>query len=243
MKIMDMQTAIQTGEKIVSQLESGGVESAFALLAPILAERTPFRFLDRIGSTIGVSEFEAIDNFLERVAAENTEGGWPVIGSVLRSQMDRDLEKAFSRAQHYIIAADVWYGADILGERVPGPGLATHFEVALPLLSAWRENPNQWVRRAVGVAVHFWAKRAKGNPALDNQALVLLDLLEPMFTEREIDAVKGVGWGLKTMGRYYPNLMVTWLPKQVGRRHQSIVLNKAMKFLTETQKKRIRRKM
>jgi hypothetical protein len=240
---MNMQTAVQISEEIVSQLESGDVENAFNRLAPVLAERTPFRFLDRMGTTIGASGLDTTEDFLERVAAENTEGGWPVIGSVLRSQMDSDLAGAFSRAQHYIIAANVWYGADILGERVPGPGLATHFEDALPLLAGWRNHSNHWVRRAVGVAVHFWAKRAKGNPALDDQALALLDLLEPMFTEWELDTVKGVGWGLKTMGRYYPDLMVTWLPRQVGRRHRSVVLNKAMKFLTEAQKKRIRRNL
>ena len=140
-----------------------------------------------------------------------------------------------------MIAADVWYGADILGERVPGPGLVTHFEVATLLLQPWRNHPNRWVRRAVGVAVHFWAKRSKGNPDLDTQAASLLNLLEPMFSEWEMDAVKGVGWGLKTLGRYYPELMVDWLPKQTHRKHRAIILNKAMKFLSEEQKLRVKR--
>lgn len=36
--------------------------------------------------------------------------------------MERDFSGAFARCQQFIIAADVWYGSDILGERLPGPG-------------------------------------------------------------------------------------------------------------------------
>lgn len=239
---MNMQTAIQTGEQIVSQLENQNIESAHAVLTPILAERTPFNYLDRIGSIIGASGLENIDDLLERIAVDKPEGGWPVIGSALRSQLDHGLPDAFSRAREYIIAADIWYGADILGERVPGPALTTHFEGALELLFSWRDDPNRWVRRAAGVAVHFWAKRSKGDPALDDQAVALLDLLEPMFTEWEMDTVKGVGWGLKTMGRYYPDLMTEWLPKQLHRKHRTIVVNKATKFLSHEQRNRVKRK-
>ncbi len=239
---MNLQTAIKTGEKIVSQLEAGDVESAFAVLAPLLAERTPFRFLDRIGSTVGTCELEIVAAFLERIANENVEGGWPVIGSALRSQLNRDLPEAFERARTYIILANVWYGADILGERVPGPALTTHFEDALVLLTNWRADSNQWVRRAVGVAVHFWAKRSKGNPALEDQAEALLELLEPMFSEWDLDAVKGVGWGLKTLGRYYPDLITNWLPQQIKKKHRAIILNKATKFLSHEQRASIKRR-
>lgn len=239
---MNMQTAVQTGEQIVSLLEAGKVEKAFTVLAPILAEHTTFRFLDRIGSTIGASELEIILDFLERIAVEKNEGGWPVIGSALRRRLERGLPDAFERARAYIIAADIWYGADILGERVPGPALTTHFEDALPLLKDWRADSNRWVRRAVGVAVHFWAKRAKGDPALEGQAKALLDLLEPMFSEWDIDAIKGVGWGLKTMGRYYPDLITAWLSRQVKKKHRAIMLNKATKFLSHEQRRVVERR-
>lgn len=239
---MNMQTANQTGDQVISQLQIGDMEAAFSILAPILAERTPFRFLDRIGSTVGQCELDNLAAFLDRIAAANTEGGWPVIGSALRSQMKRDFSGSFANAHKYIIAADIWYGADILGERIPGPGLVTHFDEALKLLSPWRDDPNRWVRRAVGVSVHFWAKRSKGNPALDSQAFALLALLKPMFSEWEMDTVKGIGWGLKTMGRYYPDMLTTWLLKQAGRRHRAIMLDKATKFLSNEQRRAVNRK-
>ena len=43
-----------------------------------------------------------------------------------------------------------------------------------------------------------------------------------MFEEWEMDAVKGVGWGLKTLGKHYPDLVADWLvragwPGVIGR--------------------------
>ena len=94
------------------------------------------------------------------------------------------------------------------------------------------------VRRAVGVAVHFWAKRSRGAENLTGQAAALLELLEPMFEEWEMDAVKGVGWGIKTLGRHYPELVTGWLAEQVvhrRRRHRAIMLRKATTYLSEEQ--------
>jgi hypothetical protein len=71
---------------------------------------------------------------------------------------------------------------------------------------------------------------------------MLLGLLEPMFEEGEMPVVKGVGWGLKTMGKYYPELMTDWLIQQVvlrQRRHRALMLRKALTYLSEDQRARI----
>ncbi len=237
---MRTKEATQVGGEVLEFVLADQVEAGYALLAPILAEKTPFPMLERVGKTIGAGSPERVNPFMDHIAAHKTMGGWVVIGGVLNVQLLEDLPGACSRAQKFIIASDTWYGTDILGERVPGPGLVTHFEDALTLLQFWRDHPNRWVRRAVGVAVHFWTKRSKGNPDLDEHAASLINLLEPMFSEWEMDAVKGVGWGLKTLGRYYPELMANWLPGQVQRKHRAIMLNKALKFLTEEQRANIK---
>lgn len=136
-------------------VEAGQMDSAYGLLAPVLGERTPFRYLDRIGRAIGAGPASHLDAMLEKTASEQTEGGWVVIASALGQRLDRDLDGAFALCRSYIVAADVWYGADILGERVPGPALVADFEPSLALLAPWRQDPNRWVRRAVGVSVHF----------------------------------------------------------------------------------------
>jgi 3-methyladenine DNA glycosylase AlkD len=233
--------ATELGQRIAALVVTRPVAQAYALLAPVLAERTPFRLLGRIGDAIGAGPLDPVNGFLEHVAAAKTEGGWVVIGSTLGQQLDRDPEGAFARCRAFIVAADVWYGADILGERVPGPALMTHFQPSLGLLAPWREDSNRWVRRTVGVAVHFWAKRSRGAAELAPQAEALLAFLEPMFEEWDMDAVKGVGWGLKTLGKHYPEVVVDWLAQDVipsQRHYRTLMLRKALTHLSEEQRAR-----
>ena len=243
---MRAQGAKDLGNRIAALVQAGEIDQAYDLLSPVLAKRTPFDMLGRIGEIVGAGPLDGVgpelsrrlNAFLDLIAAGKTEGGWVVIGCALGRQLDRDMEGAFARCQAFIIAGDVWYAADTLGERVPGPALVDHFQPALELLAPWRGHQDAWVRRAVGVAVHFWAKRSRGEPEHAAQAAELLVLLEPMFEEWDMRAVKGVGWGLKTLGRFYPDLVAAWLPGQFSRRHRSLMLRKALTYLSEEQRTR-----
>ena len=246
---MKTKEAREMGKRIAVVVQAGQIAQAYALLSPVLAERTPFAMLRRIGEPVGAGPLEEAcpeydrraNAFLERIAADKTEGGWVVIASVLEKQLDRDLAGAFARCRGFIVAADVWYATDILGEGVVGQALVAHFQPALALLAPWREDANHWVRRAVGVSVHFWAKRSRGAAEHTAQAEALLAFLKPMFEEWEMDAVKGVGWGLQTLGRHYPDLVADWVAQQVvhrQRRHRAIMLRKALTYLSDEQRAR-----
>jgi len=229
------------GRRVAEHVHAGEIEQGHALLAPVLAARAPFPKLGMIGEAVGAGPLETANAFLECIASEGAEGGWVVIGTALGQQLGRDMAGAFERCQRYVVAADVWYGADILGERVPGPALVASFEPALGLLAPWREDESVWVRRTVGVAVHFWAKRSRGAEGLASRADVLLAFLEPMFEEWKMAAVKGVGWGLKTLGRYYGDLVAEWLAEEViprERHHRALMLRKALTYLSEEQRER-----
>jgi hypothetical protein len=155
--------------------------------------------------------------------------------------LDRDLAGALARCRDFVVAADVWHGADTLGEGVAGEALVVHFAPTLDLLAPWRTDPNPWVRRAIGTGAHFWAKRSRGVAELVPQAERLLAFLEPMFEEWDMSAVKGVGWGLKTLGRYYPDLVADWLATRVvpgQRRHRALMLRKALTYLSDAQRAR-----
>jgi hypothetical protein len=239
---MNTREADALGENVAVQVQAGRPQEAYDQLAPVLAQRTPFRLLDRIGEALGTATWEAVDPFLDLIAAAGTEGGWVVIASALGRKLDADLAGALARCRTYVVAAGVWYGADILAERVPGPALLAHFEPALELLAPWRADPNRWVRRTTGVAAHFWAKRSRGVPKLAPQAAALLAFLDPMFEEQEVDAVKGVGWGLKTLGQVYPDLVAAWLEEQVQarqRRPRALMLRKAMTYLPDEARRRL----
>lgn len=236
---MKIQEARDFGDRIGTLVAEGKPGEACDLLFLLLAERTPFRLLDAIGAGVGTRPLEPVNIFLEQLAARRTMGGWVVIASALRQQMTRDLPGAFERCRSYTIAADAWYATDIFGERVPGPALAAHFEPCLALLAPWRDDPDHWIRRMVGVAVHYWAKQAKGRPGFQPQVLALLDLLVPMFTERDVEAIKGVGWGLKTLGRYYPDLAADWLIQQAARPHRALMMRKAITYLPPESRLRV----
>ena len=166
-----------------------------------------------------------------------------VIASALALRLSADPAGAFSSCRAFIVSAGVWYGADIFGERVPGPALVADLHAHLPLLAPWREDPNRWVRRTVGVAIHFWAKRSRGAPERAPQVDTLLTFLDPVFGEWEMDAVKGIGWGLKTLGRHYPHLVATWLVDRLrdGKHHRALMLRKALTYVPEDERERVLR--
>jgi 3-methyladenine DNA glycosylase AlkD len=238
---MKLKEARDLGAQLATLVHAGEKAKAMALLSPILAQRIKFPLLGEIGKKIGEGPLKTTNAFLPQIAATKAEGGWPIIGMALNAQLDRDIKGAMERCYGFIVEGDVWYCADILGERVPGPGLLNHFEPVLNILKVWREDENHWVRRTVGIAVHYWAKRAKDAPEVVEQVKQVLNLLEPLFVEREINAVKGIAWGLKTIGRYNPELLTNWLENEIvpaERNHRAIMLRKALTFLTPEQRER-----
>lgn len=228
---MRIHDARELGERLTRLVSDRQVEAAYGLLSPLLTGRISFRLLDAIGAQVGNEPSQAANLFLDRVADQRTMGGWVVIASALRQQFSHDLPGTFDRCRTFVTAADVWYATDTFGERVPGPALVAYFEPALALLEPWQEDPNRWVRRMVGVAVHFWTKRSHGAVQFLPQANALLNLLSPLFEERDTDVIKGVGWGLKTLGKYYPELASDWLVQQAGRPHRALMLRKATTYL------------
>lgn len=228
--------AREFGSQAAGQLENSGPEAALQMLNKILCERTPFRLLDLVGAAFKHIDPQKVSELMGAIAAQRSEGGWVVIASALHEHLPADLPKALQASRKYIMQADIWYGCDIFGERVPGPALLTHFEETLACLADWRTDANRWVRRSLGVAGHFWAKRTRGNEQFFGQAAQLLEFFSPMFEERDSDAAKGVGWALKSMGRYYPSITGDWLEKQLliqKRKPAAILRRKALLYLPE----------
>jgi hypothetical protein len=238
-RVMKRLEARVLGLRVARHLTDDGPDRAFRLLTPMLQRRTPFRSLDEIGRSIGGIEEGVLLPFLDRIADTKSEGAWVVVASALGARLPAHASTSFECSRTYIIIGDIWYAADIFGERVPGPALIMDFRAALPLLSPWRQDHNSWVRRAVGVAVHCWAKRSKGEAALVPQANALLDFLAPVFSESDLRALKGIGWGLKTMGKYFPQQTADWLSGQVARPHRRPLLSKAITYLSASQKEEI----
>ena len=230
---MRKQEAVELGSAIRACLERGREDEALGLLAPVLRSRIPFPRLESIGKALALDDLGEVAPFLDRVAATRSEGGWVVIAASLQRYLPGRLEAVFRLARAYVVQAGVWYACDIFGERVPGTALLLDFDHALALLAPWRDDANPWVRRTVGVAVHYWAKRTQGEPDAFPRAQILLRFLEPVLEEKDMRALKGIGWGLKTMGRYYPELTAQWLKAQLdqGRQPRALMVRKAVTYL------------
>ena len=220
-------------------LIAGDAESALAQLRPIVATRTPFPLLDLAGQVIaGAATMNpmAFKVLLDGLAATDAIGAWPLIGSALATAyLPHDIPRAFAEARCYILQAGVWHATDALGERVLGEGLRADFDTALPLLEDWRTETSPWLRRATGVAVHLYVKRERDRP---EQVARLLNLLAPLFEERDTAALKGVGWGIKTIGKFYPDLLAVWLREQVAaKKPRRLMVRKAVTYLPDEIKK------
>jgi hypothetical protein len=217
------------------ELLEGEVERSLERLRPIVSSRTPFPLLDLAGRTIAEaaraspSEFLAL---LDGLAGTEAIGAWPCIGSALAAaHLPDEIPCAFEQTRRYILLAGVWHATDALAERVPGEGLRVGFDRTVALLRTWRGGSSAWLRRAVGVAAHYYAKRERDEPV---RAAQLLDLLAPLFEERATTAAKGIGWGLKTIGRYYPDLLTDWLRGQLtSRQPRRLTVRKAVTYLPE----------
>ena len=227
------------GHEIAEEINKGNVSSAYKIIFAYLNDRNPFRLLDLVGEALTNSSRSHLYLFLDMIAAAGSEGGWVVIASTLHSITGANARDIINKCRKYIIQADIWYACDTFGERVPGPALLSDFDQTLNLLSSWRCDTNPWIRRAVGVAVHYWAKRTKGEKSHHNNARILLDFISPLLEEKDIRAAKGVGWGLKTIGRYYPLIANEWLTNAllIEKRHPlAIVKRKALTYLPNEMK-------
>jgi 3-methyladenine DNA glycosylase AlkD len=227
------------GRQVSNLAAAGKVEEAKAILFPLMVQRIPFRALDRIGEAIGAGDLSPACAFLRSLAHSNALGAWPIVGSALAQQFAREPEETLRICREYILVGGKWFTTDILAERVVGHALASDFETTLAELAPWRQDPSRWIRRAVGVGIHSWGKRSHGVETLAPCAETLLEFLEPLFSERELDSVKGIGWGLKTIGRFYPDRLTRWLHDQCSyqqRPCRRLMLRKAITYLSEEQR-------
>ncbi|HEX75849.1 MAG TPA: DNA alkylation repair protein [Dehalococcoidia bacterium] len=174
---------------------------------------------------------------MDKVEATKAMGGYVIIGSALSCFIDHDLPKTLDKAKEYIIKGDAWYVTDIVGERVLGEALVHYFNETLSILETFSKETNPWAKRSVGVAVHYFAKRVR---EAQEKVWSLLGLLSPYFEERDTRIVKGIGWGLKTLGRYYPNLLVDFLKSQKGREPSHLLIKKALTYLSPEKKTEIK---
>ncbi len=205
------------------------------LFKPILDTKCPFANLDLLGRKIGHLHSNNPDNLLkilDTLIEYNVIGSYVIAGQALISLLPHDFERALTKSKEYIITGDTWYMCDIIGERCIGHAVVNYFDHTVVWLQKFFEDENRWVRRSAGVAIHFFSKRVVTQP---EKTKILLKLVEPFIEEKQIDVVKGIGWGLKTIGRHHPDLLVKFLKRQIDTKKKisKVTLRKAVTYLDE----------
>ena len=232
----------QNSENVIRLVGAGKSDAALSILNPILNEKCSFAKLDMLGKQIGklgaeMKNSRGLFQLFDRIVDYNAMGGFVIVGQALIWFLPVDFKRVMEKSRDYIIKGDVWYVCDILGERSLGHALVSRFDETLPWLKTFLEDDNRWVKRSVGVAIHFFSKRVLNEP---EKTRMLLDLVEPYIEEKQIDFVKGIGWGLKTIGRYHPELMVEFLIRQLPTKKMSaLMLRKAITYLEEEKKRKV----
>lgn len=190
---------------------NGPMALAQWLLGNLLCHRVKFPLLEH--TAVQFAAYIPQDEQRQLITAltgQTEHGSSVIIGKLLQLWLPHSLPKAFELAGEAITRGDTWYHCDHIGERVFGHGLRHHFDEALPLLTHNLHDGHDWQQRAVGVAAHYATK--KGLPA--TQVEVVLTLLMTQAHSQAYEVQRGVGWGLKTIAKFHPDLMRQELEKR-----------------------------
>ena len=228
---ISMRDAEAVASKVEALIRKGSLEDALHLLDPLAFRRTKFTILDRVGMRLGQASLGKVIflNALDRMISRGSVGYYVIAGSALAQRLRSNMMICLEKTAQYILIGDDWAKCDSIAERVWGRALVHDFAQAYSYLIKMRTNDNRWIRRAVGVAVHYFAKK---RPTATSELKKLLMLLAPMLVERNRDAIKGIGWGLKTIGKHQPKLVARFLKSHAGRTcPTNLMLRKAATYL------------
>ena len=238
-----MTLSMRDAEAVASRVEvfirEGDLEEACLVLDPLAFGRTKFPILDRVGARLGQARIEnaSLLEMLDRMISRGSIGYYVVVGSALAQLLESNMMTCLRKAAEYIVIGNDWAKCDSIAERVCGRALVCNFPQAYDYLAKMRDHDNRWIRRAVGVAAHYFTKR---RPTATTELRQLLALLAPMLDERNRDAIKGVGWGLKTIGKQQPKLLTTFLKNNTKRAHPTkLMLRKATTYLPARTKQQL----
>jgi 3-methyladenine DNA glycosylase AlkD len=226
-----MQDAWAVASKVEMLIRADSLEGALHLLDPLAFGRTEFPILDRVGMRLGQTSLANVIflKMLDRMISRGSVGYYVIVGCALAQRLGSNMMDCLEKTAQYIVVGDDWAKCDSIAERVWGRALVYDFPHAYSYLAKMMTHDNRWIRRAVGVAVHYFAKK---KPAAKMEMRKLLVLLGPMLGERNRDAVKGIGWGLKTIGKHQPKLLTKFLKNNAKRAHPTkLMLRKATVYL------------
>ncbi|WP_395373864.1 DNA alkylation repair protein [Marinicella sp. W31] len=154
-------------------------------------------------------------DFCDRIHQLNREGGNVILGKMLQIRSAKNLPESLDKAAEYISQADIWYVADIIGERVFGHTLLHQFHNTFTTIRAMSLSANHWLIRGFGAGSHYSIK--KGLPKDDVETLFSWLLLQAHSSNKEIR--QGIGWAAKTTAKFHPEIIKTF-HQEIHKKHK-----------------------
>ena len=226
--------AVELGRYMIYCIETGNEELAWKQLEPILDQKIPFAMLDNIANQYEEFDCDYLSehlDFFEKLMQTEKLGAYPIIAQALVHILKVDFDESFLYAEKFIRMGDQWVVCDIFGERVIGQALIRYFDETCKKFRGFSQSDNRWMKRVVGVAAHVFAKKCRNET---DKIPIILDLIEPMLDENHRDIVKGTGWGIKTLARFYPEYVMEFMKVQIFRHTISAtVIRKCCTYLSD----------
>lgn len=228
-------------KKTVDFILADNNKFALQTLKPILDAKCPFPKLDLLGMEIGkagINQPIIFFKFFDETINYKTIGSFVIVGKAMIYFLKNNFDEVIKKSHEYIIKGDEWYYSDIIGHRTLGQALVDYFEKTLPFLDKFLQDKNKWIRKSVGIAIHCFSHEVLDKP---EKIKKLLELIKPYIKDKQTEVVKGIGWGLKTIGKYYPDILVEFLRKQIKAKKKisKLMIKKALTYLNIEQKKKI----
>ncbi|MBM9577778.1 DNA alkylation repair protein [Leptospira sp. 201903070] len=170
----------------------------------LLSDKVKFPLLELAGKELHskIPEEHQID-FADQIIEYQSMGGNVVAAMILQLRLEKHFEQSFEKMIEYMISGNQWFVCDIIGERVLGHSLLKNPEITLPVLKNFINHTNSWVVRSVGVATHYAVKKGLGKKYVEETFLLLLT----KSNTKDFHTKKGIGWAVKTVSKFHPDIV------------------------------------
>jgi 3-methyladenine DNA glycosylase AlkD len=225
------QRAAELALECSAYLSGDNLDAFWSCLQPVVEAKFSNESLSLFGEILGEEAAKDPDRYFrafDEMIAMKSHGCYLIVAKALSKMLETHFEPCWHRARDYIAQGESFEASDYVGQGVLGEALIRYFDQTVGVLEELSRDESRWVRRAVGAAVQFFSEEVRD--ADRNRRL--LELTLPLMGSDDEVVLKGVGWGLKTIGRYHPDLLEKFLKTHIGRRGISLaVVKKAVAYL------------
>lgn len=228
---LSAQRAAELALECSAYLAEDDLGAFWSCLQPVVESKLSDESLDLFGEILGEEAGKNTERYFrafDEMIAKKSRGCYIIVGKALSRMMESHFEQCCDRARDYIARGQSYEASDLIGKPVLGEALVKYFDQTVGVLEELSHDESRWVKRAVGAAVQFFSEEVR-DPERTRR---LLELTLPLMASQDEVVLKGVGWGLKTIGRYQPDVLEKFLKTHIGRRDISPeVVKKAVAYL------------